>query len=241
MWRCSSGHTIRKKSLPQCFVRSCPPSPPLLHEPIYRSDRSENLIPVANAYKELLKTQPSNPNFLFGRGYSLLKIETSSRTANRLQTDNYREQENRIRESFESIKKASELAPQEAEPIFALGQWQSYFGEDGNGFKRRQNAQAIIKKGLKLEPKSSIGHVAYGLEFPRQKDALPYYRNAVKLDPQSEEAHALLAMSLMEIGRTDEARREWLEYEKAVPKSILQKDTTLRKLRQWILGTSAKR
>ena len=129
-----------------------------------------------------------------------------------------------------AFERAVELAPRDVEARVALF---TYYLEapriaGGGRARAREEAEAIVPLD------AARGHSALGALLVREKDlagAAAEYRRALDADPKSADARAGLGAVLIEEGRFEEARREWLD---------LASDADLGPIAHFQLGTIAR-
>ena len=69
-----------------------------------------------------------------------------------------------------------------------------------NNMKKKEEAHALVKKGLAMNIKSHVCWHVYGLLYrseTKYEDAIKCYQNAIKRDPVSRSNHDMLALSIL--------------------------------------------
>jgi len=75
-----------------------------------------------------------------------------------------------------------------------------------------EQAEALLRKALRLDPKLRLAHLDLGIILAGRNNvesASAHFREAIRLDPSKADAHYRLARLLHSQGRTAEAEREF--------------------------------
>lgn len=113
--------------------------------------------------------------------------------------------ERRYREALEAFQKAAEADPKLAAAHFGMGLAYKRMHAD-------DDAEAALKKGLKIEPKNPAGLGALAqvyLETDRSSEAIKALQTALDVSPERYDLHFWLSRAYEDIGQKDDSKAEY--------------------------------
>tara|TARA_B110000444_G_scaffold59749_1_gene55637 strand:+ start:1742 stop:3580 length:1839 start_codon:yes stop_codon:yes gene_type:complete len=114
-------------------------------------------------------------------------------------------QTDRLSEALSVQKRASQLAPKDAEINYNLGVTLKELG-------KFQEAELILRKTIRLKTDFAEAHFVLGLiyrELNKLRDAEKNYNKAIELKPNYTDAHYNLGNTLQELGRLEDAEKNY--------------------------------
>jgi len=135
------------------------------------------------------------------------------------------------------FRRFSELQPANAKAhyYYAMSLWKGKRAED-TGLDLSQ-IEALLKKSLRLDPKSAEAHLQLGNLYSDQTkfaEAIPEYETARKLDPDLADVRYRLGQAYVRTGKKDLAQEEFAIYQKLREQHLADLDKQRAEIRQFV-------
>ena len=101
-----------------------------------------------------------------------------------------------------------------------------------------QQAEALLKKALYLDPKMPDALLQLGIIYSARKDfprAIAAFEQAIAIDPRLEEAHYRLAQAYTRTGENQKAQKEFATHHQLVQESSEQTERERREVQQFVI------
>jgi tetratricopeptide (TPR) repeat protein len=101
-----------------------------------------------------------------------------------------------------------------------------------------QQAEALLKKALHLDPKMPDALLQLGIIYSARKDfprAIAAFEQAIAIDPRLEEAHYRLAQAYTRTGENQKAQKEFATHHQLVQESSEQTERERREVQQFVI------
>ena len=157
--------------------------------------------PAAQSYKQAVRLNPRSPEALLG----LALAQT-----NLLQG----------KDAVASFEKGLKLFPRDARFYAEYGKVLLLPWASGEIAGAEDKAEQLLKKAIQLDASLAMAHFELGsllVKSQRAAEALPHLEKAVQFDARNAQAHFVLARAYRTLGKTAEAEREMLLFQKLQP------------------------
>ena len=157
--------------------------------------------PAAQSYEQAVRLNPRSREALLGLAIAQTNLL-------------------RHKDAVATFEKGLRIFPQDARFYGEYGKilllpWASQEGPQAS-----VKAEQLLKKAIQLDGSYAMAHFELGnllAKNQRAAEALPFLERASKLDPGNSQIHFVLARTYRALGRTEEAERERLVFEKLEP------------------------
>jgi tetratricopeptide (TPR) repeat protein len=122
----------------------------------------------------------------------------------------------RFEEAIPELRTIVKASPMSAPAQFQLGSALLKTGRDDEGL-------GALRLSLQIDPNQPAARINTGIALARRTDhagAVDEFTKALQLDPSSGDAHRERARSLMALGRSADAERDWLEMARLRPQDV---------------------